>query len=193
MRPLRTYRTVRISVPRSLSRLRQGIERDWHRGVPANRAGASCDRLSCNGDPSPAARGARRRRPRRVAPFQGTVLTLEEVPRPSSFTFAGAWFRAGRDEIHLIAREDTTLEETQPEPGPSLSSGLATHFALVVDDLAHELERIGGLGLEPSAGPMRRGDGVLQAYFRDPDGYVVELFQQTGEDQTGTVRGAVRS
>lgn len=63
----------------------------------------------------------------------------------------------------------------------------------MVDDLAHELERIGGLGLEPSAGPMRRGDGVLQAYFRDPDGYVVELFQQTGEDQTGTVRGAVRS
>jgi hypothetical protein len=32
----------------------------------------------------------------------------------------------------------------------------------------------------------------VQAYLRDPDGYVVELFQMTGEDQSGTVREPVR-
>ena len=32
---------------------------------------------------------------------------------------------------------------------------------------------------------MPRGDGVTQVFFRDPDGYVLELFQWTDEDQSG--------
>ena len=31
---------------------------------------------------------------------------------------------------------------------------------------------------------MQRGDGVEQIYVLDPDGYVVELFEVTGSDQT---------
>jgi hypothetical protein len=31
---------------------------------------------------------------------------------------------------------------------------------------------------------MPRGDGYEQVFFRDPDGYVLELFQHTGEDQS---------
>src|SRR2546430_16806285 len=34
--------------------------------------------------------------------FYGQVLGMEEVPRPSNFTFPGAWFRKERAEIHLI-------------------------------------------------------------------------------------------
>jgi catechol 2,3-dioxygenase-like lactoylglutathione lyase family enzyme len=125
--------------------------------------------------------------------FYGAALGMEEVPRPSSFRFAGAWLRAGGDEIHLIARADTTQADPPQEPGEGLGGGLATHLAFEVDDLAADLERIARLGVVPAAGPLRRGDGVLQAYLRDPDGYVVELFQTTGEEQAGTVRGAVRA
>jgi hypothetical protein len=30
---------------------------------------------------------------------------------------------------------------------------------------------------------MPRGDGVDQLFVLDPDGYVVELFERTGQDQ----------
>jgi hypothetical protein len=40
---------------------------------------------------------------------------------------------------------------------------------------------------------MPRGDGVTQVFFRDPDGYVLELFQWTNEDQSAApARGPVR-
>jgi catechol 2,3-dioxygenase-like lactoylglutathione lyase family enzyme len=125
--------------------------------------------------------------------FYGEVLGLEEVPRPASFEFGGAWFRAGADEIHLIARADTTQKDPPQEAGPSVAMGLATHLAFVVDDFAAAIDRLAGLGVEPVAGPLKRGDGVRQAYYRDPDGYLVELFQMTDEDQSGTVRGAMPS
>jgi hypothetical protein len=31
---------------------------------------------------------------------------------------------------------------------------------------------------------MPRGDGYEQVFFLDPDGFVLELFQHTGEDQS---------
>jgi hypothetical protein len=40
----------------------------------------------------------------------------------------------------------------------------------------HDVSLIGG--------PMPRGDGYDQVFVRDPDGYVVELFQHTGADQS---------
>ena len=123
--------------------------------------------------------------------FYGEVIGLEQVPRPSSFTFAGAWFRAGSDEVHLIGRQHTTQVDAPQDPGPGLAGGLATHVAFAVDDFDGELSRLASLGVEPAAGPLRRGDGVVQAYFRDPDGYVVELFQVTGADQSGAVRGPI--
>jgi catechol 2,3-dioxygenase-like lactoylglutathione lyase family enzyme len=126
--------------------------------------------------------------------FYGEVLGLEEVPRPSSFAFAGAWFRAGADEIHLIAAADTTSPPGGHEPGRSLQAGLATHLAFEVDDLAGMRERLAGHGVEPASGPMPRGDGVVQFFVRDPDGFVVEFFERTGEDQSAApARAAVRA
>jgi catechol 2,3-dioxygenase-like lactoylglutathione lyase family enzyme len=124
--------------------------------------------------------------------FYGAILGLQEVPRPSSFRFGGAWFRAGADEIHLILKSDTTQLDPPQAPGDGFASGLATHLAFEVADFEGELSRLAELGVTPDAGPLRRGDGVVQAYLRDPDGYVVELFQMTGEDQSGTVREPVR-
>ena len=115
--------------------------------------------------------------------FYGEALGLEERPRPSSFTFAGAWFALGETEIHLLAEADTTGRAGMPPPGPSLAGGLATHVAFEVEGLAAWLERLAAHGVAPAAGPMPRGDGVDQLFVLDPDGYVVELFQRTEQDQ----------
>jgi catechol 2,3-dioxygenase-like lactoylglutathione lyase family enzyme len=116
--------------------------------------------------------------------FYGDVLGLEEIPRPSSFAFAGAWFRAGADEVHLIVESDTTMRAGASAPGSALEFGLVTHLAFEVDSLADTLVRLRDRGVEVGGGPMARGDGVDQAFVRDPDGYIVEVFERTGADQS---------
>jgi catechol 2,3-dioxygenase-like lactoylglutathione lyase family enzyme len=115
--------------------------------------------------------------------FYAEALGLEEVPRPSSFVFAGTWFRFGGTEIHLLTESDTTGTAGVLDPGPSARAGLASHLALEVDDLAAACGRLAEHGVDLVGGPMPRGDGVTQVFFRDPDGYVLELFQWTNEDQ----------
>ncbi len=117
--------------------------------------------------------------------FYGDALGLEEVPRPAGFRFAGAWFALGGTEIHLLAAADTTGRAGMPAPGPGLAGGLATHLALEVGDLPAWEARLRARGVEPASGPMPRGDGVDQLFVLDPDGFVVELFARTGEDQAG--------
>jgi catechol 2,3-dioxygenase-like lactoylglutathione lyase family enzyme len=109
---------------------------------------------------------------------------LEELARPGNFRFGGAWLRAGEDELHLIEAAHTTCPPGVPEPGPAQISGLATHIAFEVEDLTAMEERLTGHDVAPVGGPMPRGDGVVQLFLRDPDGYLVELFERTGEDQS---------
>ena len=116
--------------------------------------------------------------------FYMDVLGLEELDRPANFRFAGAWLRAGEDEIHLIEAAHTTCPPGVPDPGIAQTSGLATHIAFEVGDLAGMQERLAGNDVAPVGGPMPRGDGVVQLFLRDPDGYLVELFERTGEDQS---------
>jgi catechol 2,3-dioxygenase-like lactoylglutathione lyase family enzyme len=118
--------------------------------------------------------------------FYGEVLGLDEIPRPSSFAFAGAWFRAGADEVHLIVESDTTMKAGAAAPGSALEFGLVTHLAFEVDSLTDTLAGLRDRGVEADGGPMARGDGVDQAFLRDPDGYVVEVFERTGADQSET-------
>ena len=126
--------------------------------------------------------------------FYGEVLGLTEIERPKSFGFAGAWFKAGTDEVHLIVESDTTMTAGASAPGSALQVGLVTHLAFEVDDLDAMLARIAGRGVEIGGGPMARGDGVDQAFLRDPDGYVVEVFERTGVDQsTAPTREPVRA
>ena len=117
--------------------------------------------------------------------FYADVLGLEEVPRPTNFTFAGAWFRFGDDELHLLVEADTTGGAGQADAGAGAAYGLTHHVAFEVDDLEAACKRLDDAGVELTGGPMPRGDGVTQVFFRDPDGHVLELFQWTGEDQSG--------
>ena len=116
--------------------------------------------------------------------FYGQALGLEEVPRPQNFTFAGTWFRFGETEIHLLAEADTTGRPSVSDHGPSAAYGLSSHIAFEVEDLVGACGRLEGNGVPLIGEPMPRGDGVTQVFFLDPDGYVLELFQWTGEDQS---------
>jgi catechol 2,3-dioxygenase-like lactoylglutathione lyase family enzyme len=116
--------------------------------------------------------------------FYGGALGFEEVPRPQNFAFEGAWFQVGDDQIHLLVEAETTSSAGGVEPGPSAAAGLATHIALEVDDLQAALRRLAEHGVDLIGGPMPRGDGYEQVFMRDPDGYVIELFQHTGADQS---------
>jgi catechol 2,3-dioxygenase-like lactoylglutathione lyase family enzyme len=115
--------------------------------------------------------------------FYGGVLGLREIARPASFTFDGAWFDVAGDEVHLIAERHTTQRAGTHDRGAGLQMGLVTHLALEVEDLGAMLEQVRSRGAEVAGGPMPRGDGAVQAFLLDPDGYVVELFERTGEDQ----------
>ena len=116
--------------------------------------------------------------------FYRDALGLEEVPRPASFAFDGAWFRFGGTEIHLLSEAHTTGGAGQGDAGPGVALGLTQHLAFEVDDLGEACERLATVGVSLDGGPMPRGDGVVQVFFRDPDGYVLELFQRTEEDQS---------
>jgi catechol 2,3-dioxygenase-like lactoylglutathione lyase family enzyme len=116
--------------------------------------------------------------------FYADALGLEEVPRPPNFTFDGAWFRFGGTEIHLLSDAHATGGAGQPDPGPGAERGMTHHLAFEVDDLDGACARLAENGVGVGGGPMPRGDGYEQVFFRDPDGHVLELFQWTGEDQS---------
>jgi catechol 2,3-dioxygenase-like lactoylglutathione lyase family enzyme len=117
--------------------------------------------------------------------FYREALGLEEVPRPPNFTFSGAWFRFGGYELHLLAEEHTTGGAGQPDAGGAgAERGLTHHLAFEVDDLDAACAGLADAGVPLAGGPMPRGDGVTQVFFLDPDGYVLEYFQRTGEDQS---------
>ncbi len=116
--------------------------------------------------------------------FYAAALGLEEVPRPPNFTFAGAWFRFGGTEIHLLAEADTTGGAGQGDAGAGAARGLTSHVAFEVDDLEAACARLAQHGVDLEGGPMPRGDGYEQVFFLDPDGYVLELFEHTGDDQS---------
>ena len=116
--------------------------------------------------------------------FYSGALGLEEVPRPRNFVFEGAWFQVGDDQLHLLVEGETTSRAGGADPGPSARVGLANHIALEVDDLEGSVVRLDEHGVALIGGPMPRGDGYDQVFIRDPDGYVIELFQHTGADQS---------
>ena len=109
--------------------------------------------------------------------FYGVALGFKEVPRPKNFKFRGAWFRGGDSELHLILADDTVAQPGFPDSGSAVRTGLATHIAFEVPDLAVVKARLEQYGVEIKGGPMLRGDGVMQLYLHDPDGYMLEFFQ----------------
>jgi catechol 2,3-dioxygenase-like lactoylglutathione lyase family enzyme len=99
--------------------------------------------------------------------FYEEVLGLEPLPRPD-FGIAGAWYRAGNVQLHLIARPDGG----GVRPSAAAFSPIANHTAFGIDDYRATLSLLRARGVEvletqPGVGP--------QMFIRDPDGNVIEL------------------
>lgn len=111
--------------------------------------------------------------------FYGQVLGLQEVPRPATMKhIPGAWFRQESAEIHLIG-EAKPGRTAQVHPGyrhDEIADGYGTHIAFVVNDLEEARQHMRTYSIKIIGGPRPRGDGVMQMYISDPDGYMIELY-----------------
>jgi lactoylglutathione lyase len=101
----------------------------------------------------------------RSCEFYANIIQLERIPRPA-FDFPGAWFRLGSiQELHIIGgRTD-----------PVISHNRGNHFALRAENLEEWREHLSRLNLI-IRGPVRRPDGAMQIFTRDPDGHIIEVF-----------------
>ena len=98
----------------------------------------------------------------------GEELELEPLPRPD-FGVAGAWYRAGNVQVHLIARPEGAAETPAPA---APTSPIANHTAFAIEDYAKTVELLRARGAEVLE--MRPGQGP-QLWIQDPDGNVIEL------------------
>lgn len=97
--------------------------------------------------------------------FYGTVLGLEQVPKPAAARQSGAWYQIGANQLHLSVEDEAT--------GP-LSS---RHICFAVSDLGASEKRFRDAGVEIIPDP-RPVPGTLRFYVRDPGGNQLEIVQR---------------
>ena len=104
----------------------------------------------------------------RARQFYADVLGLAEIARPD-FDFAGAWFRAGEQQIHLIVHPGTlTLR------GTTAIDTRDAHLALKVASYRQTLEHLRRRRV-PCVERPRNKTPWSQVYVADPDGNIIEL------------------
>ncbi|HEX6071937.1 MAG TPA: VOC family protein [Sphingomicrobium sp.] len=105
------------------------------------------------------------------AKFYQDVVGLEPMATPGVWP-NDRWMHAGNFQVHLIGGR------TQPAQPPS-----DVHFAFRVPSLADTIAVLDRHHVAWESSDHRphqvgtRDDGVLQIYFRDPDGYRIEINQ----------------
>ena len=97
--------------------------------------------------------------------FYGSVLGLQQVPKPASSRQSGAWYQIGATQLHLSVEDE--------EKGPPSSR----HVCFTVSDLnvAEKRFRDAGVEIIPDARP---NSGSPRFYVRDPGGNQLEIAQQ---------------
>jgi catechol 2,3-dioxygenase-like lactoylglutathione lyase family enzyme len=96
--------------------------------------------------------------------FYGSVLGLNQVPKPAAARQTGAWYQIGDNQLHLSVEEETN----------DLSS---RHVCFRVSDLAETEKRFRDAGVEIVSDP-RPVPGTSRFYVRDPGGNQLEIVQQ---------------
>jgi catechol 2,3-dioxygenase-like lactoylglutathione lyase family enzyme len=112
----------------------------------------------------------------RARHFYGDLLGLEEIARPN-FPFDGAWYRIGRQELHLIVSRDPTFRTGK---GVTLEDG---HFALRVKSYRAALAHLEANGFRETPDEPGRSmrvnpssvTGYPQIHILDPDRNVIEI------------------
>jgi len=96
--------------------------------------------------------------------FYGGLFGLQEVLRPASFDFPGAWYAAGNGMIHLVFQKEADPLSRR-------------HFCLRVGDVHAAFDILRTAGFE-ATWDARKIPGVERFFTRDPDGNRIE-FQGT--------------
>ena len=110
----------------------------------------------------------------RARAFYGSVLGLQEIPRPN-FGFPGAWFTLGRDlSLHLTVKDEMPLRPAQQFDTRD------PHFALAVADADDTYARLQASGM-PFYDFAETPTGLRQLFVRDPDGNMIELIGPSKE------------
>ncbi|HVS21631.1 MAG TPA: VOC family protein [Pyrinomonadaceae bacterium] len=97
--------------------------------------------------------------------FYGSVLGLQQVPKPAASRQSGAWYQIADTQLHLSVED---------EPLGPLS---LRHICFAVSDLgvAEKQFRDAGVEIIPDARPV---PGSQRFYVRDPGGNQLEIAQQ---------------
>jgi glyoxylase I family protein len=108
----------------------------------------------------------------RARAFYGSVLGLPEVPRPTDVGPPGAWFQAGRAQIHLLVAEI--------DGAPAAAPVVRSHVALSVPSagLTSLIERVRAAGetvVRERSSRTHFGRVVSSAFCADADGNLIEL------------------
>ncbi len=98
----------------------------------------------------------------RAKAFYSGLLGLEEIPRPPSFDFGGAWYQIGPEVLHLVSRPQGYPEESH-------------HFCLWVDDIEQAARVIESAGYALAWDTRYKIAGIDRFFVRDPDGNRVEF------------------
>ena len=95
--------------------------------------------------------------------FYENVLQLPRLEPPPT-DFPVAWFALGNQQLHLM--QDTMHRDKERH---------SHHLALRVDDVVAARAYLESQGVTVTRGLDKRGDGALQIWFNDPDGYRIEM------------------
>jgi len=98
----------------------------------------------------------------RAKAFYSGVLGLQEIPRPPTFDFGGAWYQIGPEVLHLVSR---------PQGYPEAPH----HFCLSVEDIEQAARVIESAGYVLTWDTRYKISGIDRFFVRDPDGNRVEF------------------
>jgi catechol 2,3-dioxygenase-like lactoylglutathione lyase family enzyme len=96
--------------------------------------------------------------------FYGSVLGLNQVPKPAASRQSGAWYQIGATQLHLSVENNAARGQ---------NSG---HVCFTVDDLGEAEKRFRAAGVEIIPDPRR--SEAPRFYVRDPGGNQLEIAQR---------------
>ena len=96
--------------------------------------------------------------------FYGSILGLQELPKPAGTRPSGAWYQIGPVQLHLSVEEEVGR----------LSS---RHVCFTVSDLNAAEKRFQDAGVEIIPDP-RPQEGSQRLYVRDPGGNQLEIVER---------------
>lgn len=111
----------------------------------------------------------------RAKRFYGQVMGLAESEERPDFSFPGAWYRIGADQLHLIVHPGAETKRSSTK-----IDSMDGHFALRARDIRAILRRLDEHGWKYEERPNSI-TGWHQVFVTDPDGNVIEIHaERTG-------------